>query len=361
MSALNPALKLVDNPDLREEHVCTEWTFEDYIDLRDGKECPDRGEVIIEGLLRAGEVMLIGSASKDGKSWLVGNLIWSTVQGSPWLGKQVKPGKVLLIDTELKRGELDYRNDEITKAMGYKPKRGDLTIVARRGKYFEIHGLRSQLEQSQTDWSQYSLIIIDSLYKCIPQGASENDNAAMGDLMNQLQGIGEVTGVPIVGVHHSPKGLQSKKAVLDVFAGAGAFGRSLDSAVVLRPHARPELTVVDFVVRSNVPQPSVSARFEWPKWEISNEEPSLKLQVSASEIRQKRLNEEADRIILEKLDFESWCSVSDLRAGTGMGNVRVTKSLNRLEQAATVETTQKTSRQTHKKMPVYRKLKQELA
>ena len=75
------------------------------------------------------------------------------------------------------------------------------------------------------DLSGYSLIVIDALYKIIPEGRSENDNEAMGKLMNVLQNIADETGVPIVIVHHTTKGDQSNKSTLDLAAGAGSFGR----------------------------------------------------------------------------------------------------------------------------------------
>jgi len=249
MSENNGRYQQVEDPDLQPEI----WECEDFIALRGDATHADRGYEIIEGLLRVGEVLLIGSSSKHGKSWLVGCLIWAAIAGSYWLGKSVKQGKVLLIDNELKRGELDWRHSMIAKELQYTPQPGDLTIIRRRGKSCDVQAIQFQLEQSGIDWSEYSLIVIDAIYKTIPDGKSENDNEAMGKLMNTLQGIAESTGVPVVGVHHSTKGSQGDKAVLDVFAGAGSFGRSLDSAVVIRDHEQPELSVIDFMPRSNPP------------------------------------------------------------------------------------------------------------
>jgi hypothetical protein len=272
MSESNGRIKLVANPDVQPEV----WDVEDFVSLRGDAKFADRGKEIIEGLLREGEVMLIGSSSKHGKSWLVGNLIWSAILGSYWLGKLVTQGKVLLIDNELKRGEIDWRHSMIAHELDHQPKEGQLKVISRRGKSCDVQAIQYQLEKSGIVWSEYSLIVIDAMYKVIPDGKSENDNEAMGKLMNTLQGIAESTGVPVVGVHHSTKGSQGDKAVLDVFAGAGSFGRSLDSAVVIRDHEQPELSVIDFMTRSNPPQPTTSAKFDWPLWKAVTATPELR-------------------------------------------------------------------------------------
>lgn len=69
MSELNGRFKIVDDPDLQAEAVdLVRWPVDDYCDLRGNADRPQRGEDYIEGLVRAGEVLLIGSSSKAGKS-----------------------------------------------------------------------------------------------------------------------------------------------------------------------------------------------------------------------------------------------------------------------------------------------------
>lgn len=336
-----------DDPDMQPE----KWQPEDYIDLRGGAPFADRGAEVIEGLLRVAEVLLVGSSSKHGKSWMVGNLIWAAIMGTLWLGRKVRQGKVLLIDNELKRGEIDWRHDMIAKELQYTPQPGELNVIIRRGKNCDIHSVRHQISLLEIDWSEYSLIVIDAIYKCIPGGASENDNAAMGDLMNTMQGIAETTGVPVVGVHHSTKGQQGDKAVLDVFAGAGSFGRSLDSAVVMRDHEQPELSVIDFVTRSNPPQPPVSAKFDWPLWSVVTASPEVKRQGTGNAAKQAKDDEEADELLQVALTKRAKLSESQLVRTTGMGPGRVSRAIGRAIAAGTVE--QKRVKRNGRRVEVY--------
>lgn len=139
--------------ELRETLINTlmpkKWEPEDYLELRGGGDL-DRGAEIIEGILRDGEVGFICSASKAGKSWLVGNLIWAAISGQPWLGKNVKQGKVLLIDNELKRREIDWRNNQIALSMRHQPSEGELTVISRRGQDCDINKLSAALPSM--DW-----------------------------------------------------------------------------------------------------------------------------------------------------------------------------------------------------------------
>ena len=243
------------------------WEVLDFVDLRDGDN-PKRGEEIIEGLLRDGEVGFIGSVSKAGKSWLVGYLVWCVITGHPWFGKNVKKGKVLLIDNELKPREIDWRHTQIVRGLSREnatqiwAERDQLKVICRRGKSCDIQNLAHFI--GTLDLTDYSLIVIDAIYKTIPDGRSENDNEAMGKLMNILQGIAEDKGVAIMCVHHATKGDQSQKSTLDILAGAGSFGRSLDTMIALRDHEQEGLNVIEFRTRTNPDPEAISVKFEWP-------------------------------------------------------------------------------------------------
>ncbi|GAB5406593.1 MAG: hypothetical protein Aurels2KO_48240 [Aureliella sp.] len=310
----------------------SQWTFEDFTELRDSDEL-SRGSEIIEGLLRDGEVGFLGSVSKAGKSWLVGMLIWSVVTGRRWLGMNVKQGKVLLIDNELKRRELDWRHCQIARAMQHDPSPGELTTISRRGQTCDINELAASLEGF--DWTGYSLLVIDAVYKTIPDGKSENDNEAMGKLMNVLQSISEKSGVAIMAVHHATKGDQSQKSTLDILSGAGSFGRSLDAMVALRDHEQDGLNVVEFNARTNPEPKAISAKFEWPLWTPVTVQPALRQSRTA---RAAASNKEAEARVLRGLEERgSWTSPSQLKK-FGINQDRAEAALYRLKDAGRVET-----------------------
>lgn len=287
LKSLDPRIDPVEVERARKQRAAelepADWELTDFVDLRAG-ECPDRGEEVIEGFLRVGEVGFIGSVSKAAKSWLVGFLIWCVLTGSHWLGKNVKQGKVLLIDNELKPRELDWRHTQIAKAMQVWPERDQLMVISRRGKGCDIQGVAHFI--GTLDLTGYSLIVIDAIYKTIPDGKSENDNEAMGKLMNILQGIAELKGVAVMCVHHGTKGEQSHKSTLDILAGAGSFGRSLDSMVALREHEQEGLNVLEFKTRTNIEPEAISVKFDWPLWNAVTVTPELKRPARQSQSQQ---------------------------------------------------------------------------
>jgi hypothetical protein len=350
----NGGIKLVNDPDLQADAVeQAKWSLDDYCDLRGNADRPQRGEDYIENLVRGGEVLLICSSSKYGKSWLLGCLIWSAVCGTSWLGRQVRQGKVLLIDNELQRGEIDWRHAQICEKMNHKPQPEELKVFCRRGQPCDIQAIDLQLSLLDWDWSEYSLIVIDAIYKTIPDGKSENDNEAMAKLMNVLQGIAERTGVPVVGVHHATKGGQGQKAALDVFAGAGAFGRALDNAVVVREHGEPELSVIDFISRTHPPQDQQSAKFDWPIWSLVTVQPAVKKPGrSAAALAQN--DREADEAIRQAFESKPGkkLSESQLVRIANMGPSRIRRAVGRALKKGVLKTAR--VQRSGKKVEVFR-------
>lgn len=269
----------VDNPDL------DDWSVADFTTLRGDSDRSERGEEIIQGFLRDGEVCLLVAASKDGKSWMAGQLAWCIATGTPFLGLNVKQGSVLLVDNELKQREIDFRHSQIAKALQHHPKAGEVTVVCRRGRSSDVMLLASKIKKM--DLSGYSLIVIDALYKIIPEGRSENDNEGMGKLMNVLQNIADETAVPILIVHHTTKGDQSAKSTLDLAAGAGSFGRSLDAMIAIRDHETEGHNVCEFKARTNKPMAPLSVKFEWPLWYATTLSPEIRKSGGSAELQRK--------------------------------------------------------------------------
>lgn len=261
-----------DHPDPTDQSPLKkdEWVVESFRSLRGDNDRPFRGEEVIEGLLRVGEVMILVSNSKAGKSWMAHQIAWSIATGSEFLGMRTKKGKVLIIDTELKSGDMDFRLTEVAKALNVMRHEEDqIDVVRRRGLFGSIYELSSFM--SGFDTSGYSLIVIDSLYKMLPPKTSENDNAEMGAMMNVIQGIADRSNVPVLVVHHAPKGDTSSRSAIDVTSGAGAFGRSMDAQITIRPHADDEYCVCDFTARTNPPKPTCTVSFDWPLWRVEDD------------------------------------------------------------------------------------------
>lgn len=254
--------------------------------------------ILISDILRKGEVANIISAAKMGKSFLVGDLAIAGVTGGKWLGKDVTRGRVLVIDYELHPETLASRYSKIIANRGATVDAGMLKILALRGKEtVDLDALEQVISLIEKDY--YSLIIVDALYRIIPEGVSENDNAGMLRIYNKIDKFTESTGASWVIVHHSSKGDQSGKSTVDMGSGAGSINRAVDSVIAIKQHEMPNHGVCEVQNRSFPSLEPFSIRFEYPLWHIANEvEATIKTQKG----RKKKDNEEAKTRILAELE-----------------------------------------------------------
>ncbi len=227
-------------------------------------ECPERRPYVIEGLLRQGETMNIVASPKTGKSWFVYNLAITLANGGEFLGWTSPSNlKCLLVDNELHANELVWRLKTVEEALDSKA--GDsLRVSSLRGSGLDIGGLEAMM--SEIGASQYDVIILDALYRFLPEGTSENDNAQMMAIYNALDRIGRTYGCSIIVVHHASKGEQSSKSITDIGAGAGSITRAADSQVVLLPHEVSGLVCVEAFTRSSRTPEPFTAALEDGKW-----------------------------------------------------------------------------------------------
>lgn len=218
---------------------------------------------IIHNLLRVGETMNIVAAPKTGKSFLVNSLAIACVTGQSWLGHLCEACDVLLIDAELHHETLTTRLDATRRHHAVSVDDFNrLNVWPVRGLGVSIHDIRRSLAGQR-----FGVIILDALYRFLPEGTSENDNAQMTAVYNAVDAIAKETGAAIVIVDHTSKGNQSEKEVTDVGAGAGAKSRAADTHVVLRWHEEPGVLVVDATTRSFPPPDPFCVRLLYPGYE----------------------------------------------------------------------------------------------
>jgi hypothetical protein len=297
--------------------------------VRMAKKYPEMRPIVIDGLLRQGETMNVIGASKAGKSWLIHGLAVSVANGLWWLAREVTKGKVLIIDNELHPETLIDRLQKVTAEIGNGATMKDIDVLSLRGvaDRADVVGLVHRLNELKPD--RYRLICIDALYRAIPAGTSESDNAQMMQVYNQLDRIARVTGSAIVLNHHATKGDQSGKAVTDVGSGAGAISRATDTHLVIRPHEDEELCVLEAVCRSFPPPEPKSIRFWWPLWEATGDEPKLKQAKGTVPDRQSTMDRETcDRLRGELT--KGPMTVGQLRTATDFGEARILRGIRLL-------------------------------
>ncbi|MBL8854881.1 MAG: AAA family ATPase [Planctomycetaceae bacterium] len=314
-----------------------------------GRAFPKLREPIVDGYLRRGETMNAIAASKIGKTMLILQLAFAVARGGTWLGAKCTPGRVLLIDNELHGETLNDRAKQIGSAVGdHDP---NIDAICLRGKSWDIVKL--------VEWAvrvippgKYNLIVLDALYRFLPQGTSENDNADMMTVYNTLDFIANHCQAAIAIVHHSSKGAQGDKAQTDVGAGAGSIARAADTHLTIRHHSEEGYQVLEAVTRS-FPSPTPKTIFlKFPLWLESDKEPSVKQNKSSGEGKQQR-NDAETRDNLLKLLKSKRMSNSQLRGKTGFGQARVARGLSLLLKSGAIEAKTLRKKGSKRKTEVY--------
>ena len=200
--------------------------------------------------------------------FLTAKVLFLAAALAPFLAAISTQGRVLIIDNELHQETLASRLYRIADGMKIDPQSEayqNIDVISLRGQNIDINSLETRLAAIEP--GTYTLAIVDALYRTLPQGTSENDNAAMMAIYNRLDHYAAKWDAAIAVVHHSSKGAQGDKSVTDVGSGAGAISRAADTHIVIRPHEKPELCVLECVTRSFKSPEPVSIKFTWPLWE----------------------------------------------------------------------------------------------
>jgi hypothetical protein len=229
---------------------------------------PNLRPPLIEGLIRRGETMNVIAAPKMRKSHLVMELALCTATGKLWLGHfPTTPGRTLVVDNELHHETLSYRLKQVALGMGLTRQhyQGAIDFVALRGRLKDIHELGPFLRSIEP--GRYDLIVLDALYRMLPPDA-ENDNSAIAQVYNVIDGHGDRLGCGFAAVHHTSKGAQGQKSATDTGAGAGSQSRAADAHLVIREHEDADCAVLDAAVRSFAPVPTMGLRWAYPLWRL---------------------------------------------------------------------------------------------
>jgi hypothetical protein len=313
---------------------CDKFTF---AELEAGY--PHLNPPVVHGLFRQGETVNLVSTSKVGKSWLAYSLSLSIIAGFDWLERfKTEQGRVLLVDNELHRGTLANRIPAVAKELGIQPAQyaTDLEVWPLRGNLRNLIQLGEDFNKVEA--GTFKVIILDAKYRFAFPGKSENDNAAETLVYNLLDQYAAHTAAAFVLVHHTSKGSQGEKRVVDVGAGAGAQSRAADCHLILREHEQPDVAVLDAAVRSFAPVEPLALKWDFPLWRPTAADVSrLKGRLSANEQRQNEKDREAlDKIIAELRKAPA--TATRIREATGFSRDRFVRLLGLLRSSGTVGT-----------------------
>jgi hypothetical protein len=292
---------------------------------------PRLHEPVIDGLLRRKEVANIVSKTKVGKSWFTYGVSFAVAMGREWLGQfSCTPGRVLLLDNELHKPTIRFRIQTVADALGISEDdyADNLDVLSLRDNPRTVDEIAQMIGADRG----YSLVIFDALYKAMPFGFSENDNASMARVYHRLDEIAATSGAAVAIVHHSTKGNQSDKDVTDVGSGAGSQSRAADTHLVLRPHQEDDCAVLDAACRSFPPIEPLVLRWSYPVWTVAEDlDPTqLKRQPTGRERFQRGQDEEGTAKIIAALAKHQRGTEGAMRKWTRMGRDRCQRLLGML-------------------------------
>lgn len=156
-----------------------------------------RPPFIIDGFVRRGEVLLLGAESKSRKSWLAQDAGFCVAAGIPWLadddgvnGFATARAKVIVLDLELSPSEMLFR---FAKARGNRFE-GDLvrqreitdSVAAYSFDGMNVADILPLIEKIAGTVAPGDLVIIDCLYRLVPDGNETADVAAMFEIVKRF-------------------------------------------------------------------------------------------------------------------------------------------------------------------------------
>jgi hypothetical protein len=309
---------------------------------------PRLNTAVVNGWCRESETINVIAPSKFGKSWLLYYLFLCIVSGRPIFDRfDVSAGPCWIFDNELHGSTLAHRIDAVAEAMGL-PRAEfeyDLHIRPLRGNLPSLADLEHELSECDLEPASVRAFGFDALYRIMPAGSSENDNAAMTQVYNLLDRIGDRTRAANFVIHHSSKGSQSDRRLTDVGSGAGAQSRAADCHLILREHEEPGVAVLEAAVRSFAPVEPLALRWQFPLWvPDSYVDPSkLRGKQTASEQRQDDRDREGINKIVDALR-QGPGTARSLRGRTGLSRERQQRLLDKLQAEKQIITTETTIR-----------------
>jgi KaiC/GvpD/RAD55 family RecA-like ATPase len=199
-----------------------------YVDLQQFlNEPPRERHFLVEGILARGHLAMLGGRPKSGKSWLALQLAMAVDMGKPFLGKPTQQGHVLYAPLEDGPERLHRR----AHGLGW---------VAQQSKaIFKLLPLNTPsgdlgpgLDQLEEAAPNFDLIIIDTLSMLLSGRISENDNTAMGSIINEIARIAHSSNCAILLIHHAGKAINEDDH-FTLMRGASAIRAAYDVGMLL--------------------------------------------------------------------------------------------------------------------------------
>lgn len=161
---------------------------------------------VIDGLIQEGVNLLYGPP-KSGKTFVALDIAMHIALGEPvWHGRRVEGGPVVYVAAEDGLGASLRRNAWRTYHK-VAPRSDDWRVVSAEQPVYlhDASAVSSFIAQVREMAPSPALIVFDTLARCVP-GVEENENGAMGLVVDHLERIRHETGArAVLVVHHTGK------------------------------------------------------------------------------------------------------------------------------------------------------------
>lgn len=232
--------------------------------------------VLIQGMLRQGEKLVMSGPSKAGKSWAFLNMWLAIASGEEFWGKLTTPSKALFVNLELRPRTMQRRIDSILEAMGLESRPANAHLInlrewmAKNPEKDPFEFIENQVALFNVD---FKAIFIDPIYKTYGN-RSENDAGQMAELFGRMERLGNESGTAVLCSAHFAKGNASAKSHIDRSSGSGVFARDPDCFITMSPHEDEGCYTIESTFRDWAPMASFVVENNFPLMERADKDPA---------------------------------------------------------------------------------------
>lgn len=260
-----------------QEKAIIEWqraAYPDYVKIRSCEEIYDtiyhKRDPIVEGLIDYGTIIL-GGASKVGKSFLSLQLAYCVSQGLPFLGFKTNQTGVIYFALEDVERRIQQR---MQKMFGLEPA-SNLYFATEAG-YVGDGGFEEQLNTVLHEHPDVGLVIVDVMQKI--RNPLEQSNYGTDYLfITAVKELADKYGICLILVHHTRKTTDSD--IFKMLSGSMGITAAVDGSMVLYKKERKSGEATLAVVGRDIRDRELNLVRDWesPKWELVSEEDIIDL------------------------------------------------------------------------------------
>lgn len=317
------------------------WAEESEDDLPDDTDSSDLetpanlAPVLIEGIARQGQKIIVVGDSKMGKSTTLIDLAEAICVGGDWLGMQCAKGPVYYVNLEIDAEEFKERQLKIWDARPECDADAWNTLKSSFAKW-NLKGHATLMKElvprlvrrvlKRGPKGTFMAVIIDPVYKV--NGGDDNDARAVAEFTNALDYICTTCGCAVIYAHHHPKGLAGGKKSMDRMSGTGVYARDADTVVdftaldadeeIRKRFGNAKLFRTTFTCRSFPDHAPLDVAFQYPRFYPDTEGTLAKCHVEGEELSWQEKNDKRKQGRIEQADNERREKIAIVREALAM-------------------------------------------